>query len=68
MRSLNKRADQVFAEDKFKTLLDDADSNASTDWDRTFVDDLKARFKQYGMGLYLSSLQRFHLERIAETH
>ncbi|ACO74777.1 hypothetical protein LHK_01793 [Laribacter hongkongensis HLHK9] len=64
----NKRVDQMFSEPRFRQLLTDADTNAKADWDRTFVDDLTDRFSHYGMGMYLSPLQRHHLERIAETH
>jgi ribosome assembly protein YihI (activator of Der GTPase) len=68
MRSLNKPATQLYTAEKLKSLLNDADNNASSDWDRKFVDTLLDRFRQYGTDIYLSPLQRLHLERIASNY
>ncbi|OVE45699.1 hypothetical protein CBW21_22140 [Chromobacterium violaceum] len=48
-----------------RELLADAETNATSAWDRDFIDAMQARLKQYGMGMHISILQRHHLERIA---
>lgn len=55
-----------YTEDDFESLLDDAESNAASDWEGEFVADMKARFQQYGKRMYISAAQRSHLERIAD--
>lgn len=62
---LSKPASQCYSEKKLKQLLADADTNAARDWDRNFITDMQSRYKSYGMGMHLSTLQRHHLERIA---
>ncbi len=62
---LNKPASQIYSEKRLRALLQQADENATKDWDRNFVNDMADRFKTYGMGMYISNLQRHHLERIA---
>lgn len=62
---LSKPASQCYSEKKLKQLLADADTNAVQEWDRNFITDMQSRYKSYGMGMHLSTLQRHHLERIA---
>lgn len=56
-----------YTPDDFETLLDDAASNAATDWDEEFVSDMKARYRDYGSRMFISPAQRTQLERIADT-
>lgn len=63
--SLSKPVSLIYTAERFKSLLDDAANNASSDWDRTFVDDMVTRYHIYGSGMHISALQRHHLERIA---
>lgn len=63
--SYSKPASQHYTEAKLKQLLADAELNASRDWDSNFISDMLSRFKTYGMGMHISTLQKHHLERIA---
>ena len=60
-------ASSLYTPDRLRDLLSDAETNASSDWDRDFIETMQARLKQYGMGMHISSLQRHHLERIASS-
>lgn len=62
---LSKPVSQCYTLERFESLLSDAEVNASSDWDRSFTADLQSRFKTYGAGMHISTLQRHHLERIA---
>lgn len=62
---LSKPASQVYTAERLQTLLKSADGNAASGWDRNFISDMISRFKTYGMGMHISTLQRHHLERIA---
>lgn len=65
--SFSKPVSQSYSEKRFTQLLADADHNATRDWDRNFITDMQSRFKTYGMGMHISTLQKHHLERIAKT-
>lgn len=61
--------DQVqdhYDDGEFEELLTDAEQNAANDWEETFVEDMKARYQQYGKRMFVSQAQIAHLERIAE--
>ncbi|WP_210425997.1 hypothetical protein [Chromobacterium violaceum] len=58
-------ASSLYTPDRLRELLADAETNARSDWDRDFINTMQARLKQYGMGMHISTLQRHHLERIA---
>jgi hypothetical protein len=50
----------------FEQLLSDAESQATTEWEQTFVGDINEKYEQYGAGMYLTEKQREHLEKIVE--
>ena len=60
-------ASSIYTPDRLKELLSDAETNASSDWDRNFIDSMQERLRLYGMGMHISALQRHHLERIASS-
>lgn len=62
---MSKPVSMQYTKERFESLLKDAEANASCDWDRSFVNDIADRYKIFGSGMYLSTLQRHHLERIA---
>jgi hypothetical protein len=64
-RGLSKPASECYTQERLRALLHDAESKAAPGWDTEFITDLSGRFKTYGMGVLLSTLQRHHLERIA---
>ena len=63
---MNQRVQDVYEEDEFEGLLDQAMMNAANDWEENFVSDMKTRFDQYGRRMYISDAQQGHLERIAD--
>ena len=38
--------------------------NAANDWEESFVADMKERFDEYGMSMFISEAQQKRLERI----
>jgi len=63
---MTQKAEDVYTDsDELESLLEDARMNASTDWEESFVADMKERFEKYGMGMFISDAQQKHLERIA---
>jgi hypothetical protein len=65
MRSLNRPASCLYTVERLSSLLNDAETKAESDWDRSFIQSMQSRFNKYGMGMHISTLQRHHLERIA---
>ena len=65
MRTANSQVQELFKDGEFENLLESARMNASSDWEESFVADMKTRFDQYGKRMYISSSQREHIERIA---
>ena len=49
----------------FEDILEQAECNASTDWEMSFVSDMKYRYSQYGSVTYVSDRQFDQLKRIA---
>jgi hypothetical protein len=39
---------EIYEDDEFESLLDDAERNAANDWEETFVSDLKSKFDEFG--------------------
>lgn len=54
-----------YDEREFQDLLDEAEENASGNWEKTFVSDLRDKFEEFGTGMYLSEKQDDILNRIA---
>ena len=59
------KVQDLYSESDFEELLDDAEGNAANEWETQFVDDLKAKYEQFGRRMFLSSTQQETLERIA---
>ena len=55
----------LYDDEEFEDLLDNARMNAANDWEESFVADMRARFGEYGRRMFISDAQREHLERIA---
>lgn len=55
----------IYQDDEFEGLLEDARMNAANDWEEQFVADLIHKFDEYGRRMFLSDAQQEHLERIA---
>jgi hypothetical protein len=55
----------VFAFGEFEDLLSEAESNAVSGWDMSFVEDMDEKFKQYGSDMFVSDSQLKQLRRIA---
>ena len=62
---MSQKVQDLYSEGEFEELLDEAEANAANDWETQFVDDLQAKFDQYGRRMYLSPAQQEALERIA---
>lgn len=62
---MSKVIDEFDSETEFEDLLLNADQQASTDWEMSFVEDMRDRFEQYGMNTYISDKQLETLNRIA---
>jgi hypothetical protein len=54
-----------YTHDEFEEILDDAEMNAANDWEEEFVSDIKLKFKQYGIRMFISERQIEIIERIA---
>lgn len=54
-----------YDEREFKDILDAAEDNASGNWEETFVSDMRDKFDEYGLSMFLSDKQQEILERIA---
>lgn len=50
--------------DDFEELLEDARMAASSDWEETFVADMKAKYEQYGEDMFISNAQLDKLNKI----
>lgn len=50
---------------EFERLLEDAENGMHSQWDETFIEDLKDRHARYGSQLELSTRQVEQLERLA---
>lgn len=55
----------IYEDDEFEGLLEDARMNAANDWEENFVSDLSSKYDEFGRRMFLSDAQREHLERIA---
>lgn len=55
----------IYEDDEFEGLLDDARMNAANDWEENFVSDLSCKYAEFGRRMFLSESQQCHLERIA---
>jgi len=62
---MSQTVQDLYDEDEFEGLLDDARMNAANDWEEQFVDDMQGRYSQYGRRMFISDAQVEHLERIA---
>ena len=51
--------------DNFYELLDEAESQASNDWEIDFVNDMRDKYDQYSDEMFVSEAQLEKLEKIA---
>lgn len=63
---MSNKVQDIYSEIKFSDLLDEAENNAANSWEENFVSDLKSKFNEYGIRMFLSESQKDHLERIAD--
>lgn len=52
------------SEKDYKEALEEAESNASTDWEMTFVEDMQERFEKHKMNSFLSDAQYQIINRL----
>lgn len=52
--------------DEFEDLLSEAESGATTGSAQDFVADMKAKWSQHGLRMYLSEAQYNYLQRLAK--
>lgn len=62
---MSNKVQDIYSELEFSDLLDEAEKNAANSWEENFVSDLRAKFNEYGIRMFLSESQQEHLERIA---
>jgi len=63
---MSNKVQDIYSELEFSDLLDEAEKNAANAWEENFVSDLRAKFNEYGIRMFLSESQQEHLERIAD--
>lgn len=56
---------ELYQDNDFNELLDDAESNSQNDWEIDFVSSIKERYEKYGGRMFLSDPQQTKLENIA---
>lgn len=61
---MSQRVQDLYDEEEFEGLLENARMNAANDWEESFVADMKERFDEYGMSMFISEAQQKRLERI----
>ena len=61
---MSQRVQDLYDEEEFEGLLENARMNAANDWEESFVADMKTRFEEYGMSMFISEAQQKRLERI----
>jgi len=54
-----------YTEQEFLDLLDEAEANAKNTWEETFVSDMRDKFDEYNVRMFLSDKQDEILNRIA---
>ncbi len=64
----SRPASERYSQKRLEKLLADAELNAARDWDRNFINDMQGRYKTFGMGMHITTLQHHHLERIAHLN
>lgn len=62
---MRQSVQDIYDEETFVGLLENARMNAANDWEESFVADMKTRFGEYGRRMFISEAQQEHLERIA---
>jgi len=64
----SRPASERYSQKRLEKLLADAELNASRDWDCKFITDMQSRYKTFGMGMHITTLQQHQLERIAHLN
>ncbi len=62
---MSQRVQDIYDENEFDGLLENARMNAANDWEESFVADMKTRFTEYGRRMFISEAQQATIERIA---
>lgn len=62
---MSGKVQDSYTHDEFEEILDDAEMNAANDWEESFVSDMKQKFEQYGIRMFISERQIEIIERIA---
>lgn len=68
---MSQKAKDVFdCESDLEDLIDEADGNAVGYWEEEFVSDMRDKFDEYGLRMFMSDKQKDILDRIAsgESH
>lgn len=62
---MKQRVQDLYEENEFDGMLENARMNAANDWEESFVADMKTRFAEYGRRMFISEAQQTTIERIA---
>ena len=62
---MSDRIEDLYSGKQFEQLLKDAEAGAETEREEDFVDDMKQRFEEYGMRMFLSDAQEEWLKDLA---
>lgn len=62
---MKQRVQDLYEENEFDGMLENARMNAANDWEESFVADMKTRFTEYGRRMFISEAQQTTIERIA---
>lgn len=62
---MNQKVGDVFTDKEFADLLGSAEDGATTGWEMNFTSDLRDKWDQYGLDMFISEKQIEHLEKIA---
>lgn len=65
---MSQQVMDVYDDDaEFAELIEAARMNAANDWEENFIAGITEKFERYGGGMYLSDLQNYHINRIANA-
>ncbi len=62
---MKQRVQDLYEENEFDGMLENARMNAANGWEESFVADMKTRFAEYGRRMFISEAQQATIERIA---
>jgi hypothetical protein len=58
------KLEDLYSSDEFEEIINQALTNARTEWEMQFVDDLYAKWEQWGMDVFITQRQADVLYRL----